>query len=81
MWLNIIFVQELIENTERPKFPANRLNFHNCLAAKKYCTMTRDGKTPFDYDKQGHRSSKHEAAFMMSAYMRKDRDLVMRKNH
>ncbi len=43
--------------------------------------MSRAGRTLFDYDKQGHRSSKHEATYMMSAYFRKDQDLVMRSEH
>lgn len=54
-----------------------QFNFHNTLGAQKYSLKAGAGPKTFDYDKLGHRSSKHEVAFMQSLRWRMDLDCVL----
>lgn len=55
----------------------DQFNFHNTLAGQKYSVKAGSGPRTFDYDKLGHRSSKHELAFMTSLRYRMDLDCVL----
>lgn len=54
-----------------------KFNFHNTLAGQTYAMKAGAGLKGFDYDKLGHRSSKHEINFMQSLRYRMDLDCVM----
>ena len=73
-------MESLVHTVDKPhiqlSFPGERIQFHNTLKFK-YTREVGGQRRSFSYDRQGHRSSPTEIAFIASNYQRKDRDLVI----